>query len=204
MRLLINFSGSRVWRRRRRARTRSPNSCFSARIASAGASSSRPFSIGATAMARESRLATNSGQPPQTGITAPLRRRISSSISRRPCDSASSRTRPAKPSSQRLKFSAGSSARASMRTDGAAAVGKLTWGPVWVVGSSSNRLTSIRACAFSKTRKSAAGQKTSAGCSSGRSASPRFSSYRSSMAAHASAAAAWGSSSAAINVDGGR
>ena len=92
------FSGSRSGRRRRRScRARSPNSCSSAIRATCGRSSTRPVAIGETVMASDAAPVDECGPAvDQLRLHAAALRRMSSSISRRPADSAAISTRPAK------------------------------------------------------------------------------------------------------------
>ncbi len=117
------FSGSRSARRRRRScRARSPNSCSSAISASGGSVSTKPVEIGETVMPSGASPSTKADQL-STSCGRTLRRcRMSSSISRRPADSAAISTRPWKSSRKRASSRAGSSLRGSMRSPGGARV----------------------------------------------------------------------------------
>ena len=114
------FSGSRSARRRRRSwRARSPNSCSSAINASGGCVEHQ---AGRNRRDRDRRaahrLSTKADQL-STSVRPHVRRcRMSSSISRRPADSAAISTRPWKSLRKRASSRAGSSLRGSMRSAG--------------------------------------------------------------------------------------
>ena len=113
-------AGSRSARRRRRSwRARSPKSCCSAMIVIGGSASTKPETSGATATASSTPEARNSSQPATIFGAMPCGRSRSSSSSRRPGDSAASRTRDSVARNAVANRVMLSSRRRSMRSSGA-------------------------------------------------------------------------------------
>ena len=108
------FSGSRSARRRRRScRARSPNSCSSAISASGGSVSTQAGRDRRDGDAERRVAVDEAPTSRRRAAAAALRRcRMSSSISRRPADSAAISTRPWKSRRKRASSRAGSSLRA--------------------------------------------------------------------------------------------